>query len=112
MAFQGTIAVESSIKNLLPRVIALEEHFDSRPGDVAEHRRREELIRYVVSLSIRSSPDFLLASSVALRGNCGCSLISGGHSGPLIVLKITKLCFVFSKICERPSSITRYARNR
>ena len=47
MAFQGAVAVESSIKNIFPRIIALEEHLDSRPGDVAEHRRREELIRYV-----------------------------------------------------------------
>ena len=112
MAFQGTIAVESSIKNILPRIIALEEHFDSRPGDVAEHRRREELIRYAVSLSIRSGPDFLEVSSVASRGNYGCSPISGGHSGPLIVLKITKPCLVFLKIYKKPSSITRYARNR
>ena len=65
--FQGTVAVERYIENLLPRVIALEEHFDSRPGDVAEHRRREELIWYAVSRSLRSSADFLVAHSRTLK---------------------------------------------
>ena len=55
--------MESSIKNFLPRIIAWEEHFDSRPGDVAEHRRRVELIQYVVSFSVRSSPEFIVANS-------------------------------------------------
>ena len=59
MAFQGIVAVGRYIKHLLTRIIALEEHLNSRPGDMAEQRRREELIRYAVSLSLRSCPDFL-----------------------------------------------------
>ncbi|KAF9786483.1 hypothetical protein BJ322DRAFT_789980 [Thelephora terrestris] len=42
---EGTIAAGEKIGNLLPRVAALEEHFDSRPADVAEMRGRDELIR-------------------------------------------------------------------
>ena len=68
-AFQGTVTVESAVKNLLSRIIALEDHFDSRPGDVAEHRRREELIWYAVSRSLRSSADFLIARLGTLKDN-------------------------------------------
>ena len=41
----------NKLEILLPRVAALEEHFDSRPSDVAEQRRRDELIRYVTMLT-------------------------------------------------------------
>ena len=110
--FQGIIAVENSIKKFLPRIVTLEEHFDSRPGDVAEHRRREELIWYAMNSSLRFSPDFPIASSRALKGNFGRSVISGGYSSPLIVFKTMKPCSVFSKIYKRPSSATRFAHNR
>ena len=46
-----------------------------------------------------------------MKDNFGRSLIKGGHSGPLIVLKTMKPYLVFSKIYKRPSAITRYARN-
>lgn len=42
----ATIGIE--VEHLLSRVVVLEERFDSRPDDVAEQRRRDELIRYVV----------------------------------------------------------------
>ena len=112
MTFQGAVTVKSSIMDLLPRIIALEEHLDSRPGDVAEHRRREELIRYAVSLSLRSCAEFLIANSRTLKDNCGRSLICGGYSNPLIALKTMKPCSVFSKIYKRLSSATRFAHNR
>ena len=41
----------NKIEVLLPRIAALEEHFGSRPRDVAEQRRRDELIRYVTMLT-------------------------------------------------------------
>ena len=44
---QESVTVGNKIEILLSHVIALEECFDSRPGDVAEQRRRDELIRYV-----------------------------------------------------------------
>ena len=37
----------NKIKILLSHVVLLEEYLDSRPGDVAEQRRRDELIRYI-----------------------------------------------------------------
>ena len=36
----------NKVENLFPRIIALEERFDSRPTDVAEQRHRDELLGY------------------------------------------------------------------
>ena len=38
------------IENLLSRVVSLEERFNLRPSDVADQRRRDDLIRYVTVL--------------------------------------------------------------
>ena len=46
--FQEPVAAGNKIGNLLWRINALEEQFDSRPTDVAEQRRRGELIGYVM----------------------------------------------------------------
>lgn len=46
---QGTV-VGNKIEDLLLRVVALEKSFDSRPNDVAEQRRRGEVIRYAVNI--------------------------------------------------------------
>ncbi|KAF9786262.1 hypothetical protein BJ322DRAFT_775758 [Thelephora terrestris] len=40
---EGTVAIGNRIEGLLSRVIALERSFDSRPSDVPERRRRDEL---------------------------------------------------------------------
>ena len=50
--------MNNRIENLLSRVVSLEERFNSRPSDVADQRRRDELIRYVTILlySRRSFP--------------------------------------------------------
>ena len=42
--------MNNRIENLLSRVVSLEERFNSRPSDVADQRRRDELIRYVTVL--------------------------------------------------------------
>ena len=39
---------ENRVKILLPRITVLEEHFYSRPVDVAEQRRRDELTWYTM----------------------------------------------------------------
>ena len=44
---QGSAAVGNRIKLLLSHVVSLEEYLDSRPGDVVEQRRRDELIWYI-----------------------------------------------------------------
>ncbi|KAF9645513.1 hypothetical protein BDM02DRAFT_3189660 [Thelephora ganbajun] len=46
--YKETAAVRNKIEDLLSRIVALEEHFYSRPDDVEEQRRRSELIRHVV----------------------------------------------------------------
>ncbi|KAF9646737.1 hypothetical protein BDM02DRAFT_2976922 [Thelephora ganbajun] len=42
---QETVAIGNRVESLLSRIVALEEHFYSRPDDVAEQRRRDKLIR-------------------------------------------------------------------
>ncbi|KAF9643540.1 hypothetical protein BDM02DRAFT_1414393 [Thelephora ganbajun] len=42
---QETIAIGNRTENLLSRIVALEEHFYSRPDDVEEQRRRDKVIR-------------------------------------------------------------------
>ena len=51
---QEIVAVSNRIKNLLSRVVALEESFDSRPSDVADQRHRDELIQFVTVHPLRS----------------------------------------------------------
>lgn len=57
---QGTAAAaENKIEGLIPRVVALEEHFGSCPGDVEEQRRREELILYATTPPLSQVLTFL-----------------------------------------------------
>ena len=44
-SFQETVAVGNKVSNLLSRIVALEDCFDSPPSDVADQRRRDDLIR-------------------------------------------------------------------
>jgi hypothetical protein len=48
MHLQGAAAARNKIRDLLARVAALEVHFTTPPDDVAEQRRRSELIRYAI----------------------------------------------------------------
>ena len=43
--FQETSVVENKISNLLSRIVALEDCFDSPPSSVPDQRRRDDLIR-------------------------------------------------------------------
>jgi len=45
---QETTVIRNKIEDLLSRLAALEARFTTRPGDVAEQRRRGQLIRYVM----------------------------------------------------------------
>lgn len=40
--------MENKIEVLLSHIVELEGFFDSCPGDVAERRRRDDLIRFVI----------------------------------------------------------------
>ena len=46
--------MRNKIEVLLLHADALEEHFGTRPGDVAEQRRRDEIIQYAISPSLYS----------------------------------------------------------
>ena len=48
--------MNNRIENLLSRVISLEECFNSRPSDVADQRRRDDLIRYATVLLYSRCP--------------------------------------------------------
>ena len=65
MHTQGTISVGNKIEDLLSRIVALEERFDSRPGDVAEQRRRDQLRLYVTIPSL----ELVLSSFQHIRRN-------------------------------------------
>ena len=88
------------IENLLSRVVAVEERFSSRPSDVAEQRRRDELMRYAMS-SIMFSADLLPASSRSSRNSCGrCQMLTR--------FKTMKKRLCFLKIYRRRSSGIRF----
>lgn len=57
---QETITASNRIENLLQRIIALEEHFGTRPDDVGDQRRRRDLIEYDIifsqGIAVLSSP--------------------------------------------------------
>ena len=46
---QGSFGVKSKTEDLLSRIAALEMHFDSRPSDVVELRRRSEVVQYATA---------------------------------------------------------------
>ncbi|KAF9644524.1 hypothetical protein BDM02DRAFT_936188 [Thelephora ganbajun] len=85
---QETVAIGNKIEDLLSRIVALEEHFYSRPDDVEEQRRRNNLIRefsriegQLRSLSLRSlSRDDLLNMFKTTNKFMGSSKIYGGLS--------------------------------
>ena len=102
--------MNSRIENLLSRVVSLEERLNSRPSDVADQRRREELIRYVIVL-LYSRAHFLLASSISSGGNYGCWLRSRGYLSSLIMFKTMTTCSGLSTISRRRSSTIRSVHN-
>ena len=55
--------------------------------------------------------DFLAANSKSPRGNYSRYARSQGCNNLLTTFKTTKVCSDFSKICERPSPITRFVRD-
>ena len=45
---QEITTIGNKVEDLHSRVVALEEQFDSHPGDVEELKRREEVISYAI----------------------------------------------------------------
>ena len=109
--FQETVAVGNRISNLLSRIVTLEDCFDSRPSDVAERRRRDDLIRCGATSILYSRVHFLLASSIPLRNNCGCFPRSLGCFCLLTMSKPGKMHSGFSKISKRQSSTIRFVHD-
>ena len=65
----------NKVENLFSSVTALEEDFNSRPDDVAEQRRRDELIRYAtippfhpVLTSFQEAQCYRGTAAVVVRG--------------------------------------------
>ena len=50
---QGSATARNKIDVLLSRIVVLEESFNSRPGNVVDQRRRDELLRYATSPPLR-----------------------------------------------------------
>ena len=102
--------MNNRIENLLSRVVSLEECFDSLPIDMTDQRRRFESIRYVAVL-LYSRCSFLLASSMASRGNYGRCLRSRGYLGSLITFKTTVTCSGLSTTSKMRSSTIGFVHN-
>ena len=64
---QETVTVRNKIDNLLSRIDRLEALFVTPTGDLAEKRRRNELLRYGISLH----PDPVLIPYQWVQGDCG-----------------------------------------
>jgi hypothetical protein len=45
----GPVAMEKKIEALRSCIVMLEERFNSRPSDVADQRRRDNLLRYDIA---------------------------------------------------------------
>ena len=46
---QEIVVIGSKVEDLLSRIDALEQYFDSRPGDREELNRRSDVVRYVIN---------------------------------------------------------------
>ena len=102
--------MENKVANLLARIVVLEERFDTRPGDVAEQRRRDDLIRYATIFFHPRSANFPLASSMRSRSNCDCPKGRSRLCLPVIP-KSVKTCSSSSKPSERRSSTIRFVHD-
>ena len=108
---QETIPVTNKIENILSRIAALEALLATRPCDVAEQRRRTELIRYAIVFSLRLDVEFLPDSSRASRDNCSHWTGRQGYSNMLAPLKAMKLRLGTLMLYKRSSSTTRFVHN-
>lgn len=106
---QETAAVKDKIEILRSRIATLEVLFDSPAGDMAETKRREELLAYVISLylfvlgaqsSLGNSKPTRKRCDHCARSLCLCAL--------LIMSKTTKMFPGFSKIYKRLSTTIRF----
>lgn len=90
--------VSNRIEGFLSHLVALEEHFDSLPGDVAEQSRRSEVIQCVIALSVVFCTESLLGGSRISKGNCG---FCWGNL-------IRNISQASSKICGKSCSLIRF----
>ena len=94
---QETNPVGSKAKHMISRVDALEEHFDSRPSDIAQQKHRGEVIRYAIFCPTVLDPETFLVCSRVSRDSCS-----------LRTFKTIEIYSNFSKIYERLYLTTRF----
>ena len=92
---------------LLSRVISLDELFVAPPSDMADKRRRDEVVWYDIIPPSLLTADSLLVSSRASRDICSCCLRTRGCHGLSITLDTMRMFPGFLRICGRLSSVTR-----
>lgn len=90
--FQENIQVRNKAEDLIPRVDAMEKHFDSHPSDVAELRRRDEVILYAIIRPTVLGAEFFPVSSRTSRNGFGCCAESRGRSNPLTTFRTMETC--------------------
>ena len=101
----------NKVANLLSRIVALEDCFDSPPSGVPEQRRRVDLIWCGATIPPLLRAHFLSASSIPSGNNCGCFPRSRDCFGPLITPKPAKMRSSFWKIPKRRSSTIRFVHD-
>lgn len=66
---QETVSVGNKAKNLIPRVVALDNEFESRPIDVADRIHRTRVILYAFICPTITGAEFLPVSSRTSKDN-------------------------------------------
>ena len=101
------MAVRDKVDGLLSHIVALEERFNSLPGDLAEQRRRSEVIQYAVAPPVVLSAEFLSGNSRTSKDDCGFCLKSLKHGKLPTLSKTMGKLLGSSKIYGRLSSLIR-----
>ena len=99
------------MKVLFSRIVVLEEHFYSLPGDVPEMDRRNEVIRYVSAALVILDIELLQGSSRRSKENCRFYPKTPNQNKPPTLSKLIVKFLGSSKTYGRSSSITRFVRD-
>ena len=104
---QESAAGRNKIDVLLSRIVVLEQSF-SVQGNKGAGKNFWGMLQ---SSFVSSSADFLLASSMASRENCGRYLRTWGHNEFLMMVMARRMRLGFSKIYKRRSSAIRFVHD-
>ena len=105
------ISIRNKVEDLILRVDALEERFDSHPNSVVEQRRRSEVVWYATIPLVVPGAERFPASSRRSKGSYRFRQRSPICSKSLTPFKTMELSPDSLKIYGKLSSITRFVRD-